>query len=450
MSSIFLLLQKVHETVHDFPMKTNYSEPKIFTGGVDINQWSKLSKKEKKEALKKHWYVYYSFRNPKTGKLVRQTNIKGEANRYHDKRSRYHILKTIKHSLEIVLREGYDPYADNSKLKDYLEKRLEIKNNVDKNQESEINAASIEPIIQSSKTIEIIEAFALVLKLKKNAMAANSFVRYKSRINRFNKWLLSNGFNSRTDIGEVKKKDVINYLNEMLENTSARNRNNARTDLSSFFQTLYDNDLITLNFVKEINIIKTTSKRNKSFSPKQEKEIFQYLKQNDPTLLLFIKFMCYGLLRPIEICRLKVNDVDIKDKKLYVKAKNQPVKIKIIPNILLNDIPDLQKLNPLNPLFSRDDYGLEWASKEESRKDYYSKQFKKVKDKFGLTSDYGLYSFRHTYIAKMYKKLVQESSPNKAKSELMLITGHTSMSGLENYLRSIDAELPKDYSNLLT
>ena len=42
-----------------------------------------------------------------------------------------------------------------------------------------------------------------------------------------------------------------------------------------------------------------------------------------------------------------------------------------------------------------------------------------------------------------------ESSPFEAKSKLMLITGHTSMSALEKYLRDIDAELPPDFSEML-
>lgn len=81
MSSILLLLQNVHENVHVFKMKPNYSEPKIYTGGVDINKWNKLSKEEQKAALEKDWYIYYSFRNPKTGKLERQNNFKGGINR---------------------------------------------------------------------------------------------------------------------------------------------------------------------------------------------------------------------------------------------------------------------------------------------------------------------------------------------------------------------------------
>ena len=59
MPTIFLLLQKVHENVHVFPMKLNYSQPKIYTGGVDVSRWSKLTKQEREKALSKDWYVYF-------------------------------------------------------------------------------------------------------------------------------------------------------------------------------------------------------------------------------------------------------------------------------------------------------------------------------------------------------------------------------------------------------
>ena len=56
MSSISVLLLAVHDTVHDSRMKLNYSEPKIYTGGIDSKQWTKLSKTEQKEALEKSWH----------------------------------------------------------------------------------------------------------------------------------------------------------------------------------------------------------------------------------------------------------------------------------------------------------------------------------------------------------------------------------------------------------
>ena len=84
----FLLLRTVNATVNVLNMKLNYSEPKIFTGGVNISQWTKLTSLEKKDALEKDWFVYFSFRNPDTGKLKKQPFIKAGAN----KRSRTKII----------------------------------------------------------------------------------------------------------------------------------------------------------------------------------------------------------------------------------------------------------------------------------------------------------------------------------------------------------------------
>lgn len=230
---------------------------------------------------------------------------------------------------------------------------------------------------------------------------------------------------------------------------TARTRNNHRTDLSSFFQILEDNDIVATNFIKKIPVLKTKAEKNKTYTPTQEKEVFEYLEQNDSLLLLYIKFISYNFLRPVEVNRLRVRDIDFKDKKLYVKTKNKALKVKIIPDILIKELPDLSKLNQDNYLFTPNGLGLEWDAEENNRRDSFSKRFKTViKDHFKLGSEYGLYSFRHTFITKLYRNLRETKSPFEAKSILMNITGHSSMNALEKYLRDIDAELPEDYSNL--
>jgi integrase len=147
---------------------------------------------------------------------------------------------------------------------------------------------------------------------------------------------------------------------------------------------------------------------------------------------------------------LKVRDLDIKDKKLYVRAKNKAVKIKIIPEILIKDLPDLSSLNKDEFLFTPSKIGGEWVATENNRRDFFSKRFKTVvKDHFKLGADYGMYSFRHTFITKLYRELRKTYTPFESKSILMNITGHSTMTALELYLRDIDAELPEDYSHLL-
>lgn len=145
----------------------------------------------------------------------------------------------------------------------------------------------------------------------------------------------------KSSVTVISKKLVNEYLNTVLKTSSARNRNNTRTDIGSLFQVLEDNEIVSDNFVRKINVIKTVLIRNKTYTPKLQKDIYNYLEDNDPLLLLFVKFVSYNFLRPVEVCRLRIEDVDIEDKKIYVRAKNKPVKIKIIPDILLESLPDL-------------------------------------------------------------------------------------------------------------
>lgn len=447
MSKYFLVLQTVNDTVNDFTlksvnllsMKKNYSEPKISTGGIKISEWNKLSSKQKKEALEKDWFVYYSFRSKIDGKLKRMPFVKAGANRFKTKEERYEYLKTLKDALEYLLKKGLNPYEDNDpNLIENILKETGTPVQVEKSKEI--------PVIESQTTNElsIKEATDFVLRMKSKTLAKNIYKNYENRIRKF-----TSLFDEKIPISKIDKKAVNDYLNDTLLKNSARTRNNHRTDLSTFFQTLEDNDIISNNFVKKIPVLKTKAEKNKTYTPTQEKDIFDYLEKNDTLLLLYIKFISYNFLRPVEVNRLMVKDIDLNDKKLYVKTKNKPLKIKIIPDILLDELPDLSKLDQDNYLFTPNGFGLEWDAEENNRRDSFSKRFKTVvKDHFNLGSEYGLYSFRHTFITKLYRKLREEKSPFETKSILMNITGHSTMDALEKYLRDIDAELPEDYSNL--
>ena len=453
MSSILLLLQRVHQNVHQTGHtldRKKFSEPRIYTGGVDITLWNELSIDERNKAISKDWYIYYKFIDDATGKLKRMPNIKGGCNKYKTKKERIKILAQLRDALEYLLDKGLNPYLDSdmsmlelentsasSAIKPITAPILKIK-------EIEVNP---EPIKVETKQIvmSIKEAFDYALKIKKKSLNDTSYINFAGRINRFRKALDENA-----PITSLTRKITNEYLNGILEKTSARNRNNSRIDLSSLFEVLANDEIIPENFIKRINTIKTKPERNKTYTPDLQQDIYSYLEKNDTILLLFIKFISYNFLRPVEVCRLKVGDLDIKDKKLYVRAKNKAVKIKIIPEILIKDLPDLSSMNKDDFLFTPSKIGGEWIATENNRRDYFSKRFKTiVKDHFKLGADYGMYSFRHTFITKLYRELRKSYSPFEAKSVLMNITGHSTMSALELYLRDIDAELPEDYSHLL-
>ena len=445
MSTISLLLQAVHDTVHDLPMKTNYSEPKIFTGGIEFSQWNKLSKQEQHDAFSKDWYVYFSFRNPETGKMIRQTNVKLDANRIKIPKERFEYLKTVQQDLYLLLRKGFNPYLNNTELKNKITKNPDLVIDVlIPENKTFIEAPSVKII--NEQTIR--QAFDFGLKNKINVLGKASYTNYKGRINRFLAWLDTND-SSSNGISTLIKKNINDYLNSVLENSGATNRNNTRADLSSLIQLLVDNDIMTINFVKSISILKSKPERNRTYTDKQEIDILNYLGENDPVLLLYIRFINYNFLRPVEVNRLKIGDLDLEGKKLFVRAKNKTVKIKIIPQKIIDLLPDLSKMDRNDYLFTKTTIGGEWKTEENNRRDFYSKKFKVIKDVFGLDKNYGLYSFRHTAITNLYKEFSKTLTPFETKSILMQITGHQTMEALEKYLREIDADLPVDYSGKL-
>ena len=406
-----------YANAYDLSSKKRYSEPKIFSANGDLN---------------KRWYVYFSFRNPQSGKLERQTPIYGGANRYHTKAQRLEVLTMLRKRLSHLLGQGFSPYEDNTHL---------VQTN--QNMETTVqpgNASKLKAVVSIEKGVE------MVLKLKKATLANTSYADFNSRLQRFVVWI-NQRYALTNPIEVITKGDVIAYLNHVLENSSARNRNNTRVDLGSFFQTLKDNELVSENFVRDINVLKTTPKRHKNYSQQQVDAIFRHLQKEDPMLLLFIQFISYNFLRPIEVCRLRVKDLNIAEKTLTVQAKNKKVKVKRIPEILLKELPNLNEMSQEHFLFTPKGFGLPWESKETNKRDYFTKRFNSVVKKyFSLGEHYGLYSFRHTFITKLYKELNKNATPFEVKSKLMLITGHSTMTALEKYLRSIDAQLPDDYS----
>ncbi|MCX7551841.1 tyrosine-type recombinase/integrase [Xanthomarina sp. F2636L] len=423
-----------HVLEHSLLKKKIFSAPKIYTANGD---------------LKKRWHVYYSYRHPETGKLQRMKNIYGNANRYETKEDRLAILSVYRMKLLSLLKEGFNPFEDNTQRYQQREdKRLNPV--IDKHSEKEKSTAVKElEVAPQEPVLTYREAFEKGLKFKEKLISDTTKRSYENRLKNFLLWVEKH-YPNLESITAIDKKLVMEFLNHILDQTSARNRNNYRTDLSSIMQALEDNDIIASNFIKKIPVLKSIPQRNKTYSKEEQEAIFEHLEETDKTLLLFIKFISYNFLRPIEVCRLRVGDLDITNKRIQFKAKNSPLKTKIIPDLLLQDLPDLSKLNKRDSLFTPDGIGGNWESELSNKRDYFSKRFKRVvKDKFNLGADYGLYSFRHTYITKLYRELVKGSSPFEAKSKLMQITGHSSMKALEKYLRDIDAEFPDDYSELI-
>jgi hypothetical protein len=278
---IFELLLK---NEYDLGNLKHYSEPKIYTANGDIS---------------KRWYVYFSYRNPETGKLKRQPPIYKEANKLKNKTARLEYLTTIKVVLSSMLKKGYSPYED----AEATDKRLESQK-----KKRKPSIAKKEQVASQRKQYTVKETLEFALSQRKPSWKKKTASTLTGHYKKFMKWLEENKLLDN-DIKDLKKRDISLFLNTIkkaqtkkeilqgkeLETISQKTRNNFRATLSLLFAQLEDDEIIDNNFIAKIRQVKSTPKKNKPFSKEQIIDIRNYLDKNDPYLRTFIQFMSWKI-----------------------------------------------------------------------------------------------------------------------------------------------------------
>lgn len=150
--------------------------------------------------------------------------------------------------------------------------------------------------------------------------------------------------------------------------------------------------------------------------------------------------------RPVEILRIKVEDIDFNKRTIRTETKTKSSKIKIIPEIIINDIKEYAK-GKSGYLFKPDNF-IEWDLAENDKRVYFTRRFSRFRERNNIDEGFKMYSFRHTFITKLYLEFRKELSKEESIKKLSLITGHESRA-IFNYIQVNDVELPEDYSEYL-
>lgn len=414
MKAFFLPLNSsVPQKVPVFIFNKLYSKPRLYIPKI---------KGTDKPDINKPWYVSFRYRNEK-GILEKFIEKKG-INRIKTIAERKKAGQNLCKAIHRLLQEGYNP------IEARKQKLLEKTN------------------------FTIIEAFDLAYKERSKNWtdATKSSSSYQYRY--FKNWLTDNKM-AAMNIKDLKKRHIVIYLNELTDENArnAKTRNNHKLLISSLVSQLVHDDILEYNFVKDIPLLKSKANKNKPFTFEQLKSIKEYLQVNDPYLLQFMQFLTYSFLRNVEICRIRVKDVDLKNNRITVNTKTEENAVIFIVDPLrkILDTMELEKYSPDHFIFTPNKTPGEWLSGEKQRVSYFSKRFTKLKkaigEDIGLAKEHSIYSCRHNAVLNLYNsKLKQGLTDLEAKHQLMPITRHKSLSGLENYLRNIGALLPKDYS----
>lgn len=394
-----------------------WKDPSIYPKVIQDKSILEFSGNEKNKLTKKglRWYVYFSFFNPEAGKdgkyekhLVPTYGMNRDFPKFGD---RYKAAHRLLNSTKKLLEDGFSP--------------LDVQ-------------------VMDGEILTMDKALDLSLANKKVKVASETYSSYELRVEQLKKFLRKKKV-LNTDTHSFNYKILREFFNKVAKDSSVANRNNVLQALKAVFTDMYKNEYIPENYLRRIDIEKTANNRFKSYSQQEADKIIKYLDSNDPVMSLFIKFIGYNFLRPVEVVRLKVSDLDLENKLLSVFVKQGRYKTKRIPDDIIKDLSNYDLSKKDNFLFSKDQISGKWDRKEVGRRNYYSQRYIKIKKELGFGAGYTMYSFRHTYITIGYKNLRKRLSKDDALDTLMGYTGHETRDALKKYIHHVDAEIVGEY-----
>ncbi|WP_299153021.1 tyrosine-type recombinase/integrase [uncultured Christiangramia sp.] len=384
--------------------------PKI----IETKTLKEFSLQEKKDLTRKgfRWYVYFRYLNPETNKFQKiiapTLNINRNFPKFED---RYREMRELRDSIKRMLEDGKSPF---------------------------------DVQIVDGEVLTMDKALDLSLERKKVKVGSETYKSYEIRVKQLKAYLKKRGV-LKSDTHSFSTKIFREFFNQIAKETSVANRNNTLAALGSIFTDMYKNENIPENWLKRLDKEKTANNRFKTYSHQQASKIIEYLEEADPVMALFIKFIGYNFLRPVEVVRLKAGDIDLENKLLSVFVKQGKSKTKRIPDEIVSTLQnyDLTKSDKL--LFNKSELVGTWKRDEAGRRNYYSQRYMKIKKELGYGEGYTMYSFRHTYITIGYQNLRKRLSKDDAMDTLMGYTGHESRDGLKKYIHYHDAEIVGEY-----
>ncbi len=331
----------------------------------------------------KQWFVYYSCRDPRTGKMVRFRNYDGFTGLTPDEK--YEHAKQLIETFSERLRAGWTPFIDDTRA--VYSDHLEYKTVADLYGSRRAGNNTIRPWISK------------FLEQEKPGVKYETYLTYKSKFRIFVLWLESQGIGNN-DIRTFDNNLIITFFrfiidDRMLSRVSIKNY---RMLLRRAFEYFRRQGIILINPVHDTPPCSRINDNAPRPIQRQDVEKFKKSIARDPELELSIKFMFYCGMRPgKEIRKLKIQDIDFISGIIHVNrdnAKNGKDRMVTIPQQFLDELraSGLSKMHRGYYIFGAGGYpGFKPIGKNK-----LGRHFKTIRDRMGMPVEYKHYSWKHT------------------------------------------------------
>jgi len=378
--------------------------PKLYDGNGDI---------------RKKWFVYFSYRNPRDNKMTRFRIFEGFGTLFTKKERYAHSQKMIREYTE-RLNHGWNPFVEDRKGAIY---------------DDNLRYASVLRIFKNARSgNKTFNYYSNLFLPEVKGMADKTYKNYVSKYRTFDAWLMKNGYDGndiRTITPDTMQQFFLFLIND--EKLARITIKKYQHMLERMFNWCIKKKYLKVSPVQ--NLPKTTRENDKAPRPINEADINKLvaeIKKTDRQLWLTVQLEYYCFLRPgleIRFARIKWFDLArgvISIPKEMIKSRHD--KVVIIPKQFREFLLNEMKFH----LFPTDYYligqngmpGLQPLGSNNLRN-----RFNIIRDKLGLPKEYKLYSWKHTGNARAADAGIPAYHRQKQN-------GHESMRSLEEYLKN--------------
>jgi len=331
---------------------------------------------------KKKWYVYFSCRNPKNGRMVRFRLFKGFTQlKTREKRIEYGKKVVVEVAQKLI--NGWTPFEKESGViyNDSLAYQ-NVKNNYEFQRKNN-------------------RSFNYLINLYLETLVGirpSTLATYKSKFRYFQAFLVK-GKIEGNDFVCFRNADAVKFQQYLKEERKLSNKSlNAYTILmKAFFNYLTSNFGLKINAFEGFRRLPVETKRPKVFTPEILHRFMDVARRVDPQMGLVFQLIYNCFVRPKELRFLKIENIDFARSKIKVPAsiaKDKQERVVDVPDYLLQKMKDLGFNSLPDSLFITSIDGKPGI--KPVSKNFFYIRFIRIKKIAQIPRGYILYAFKHT------------------------------------------------------
>lgn len=267
----------------------NYKLPKLYDGDNDLDQ---------------RWFVYFSYRHPETGKMKRfRIFISSKYRTATARREKAHEL--IK-QYSVKLKQNWNPFEH-----------------------------------EHIQLVTAIIAMDRILEIKKSSIRPRSYYTLKNIVKSFQEYLKAHKL-ERISINDFSSRQAIEFLDwsKMHYKLSNRTVNYRRMNMKTLFNDLIYREYVEVNPFDKTRKLPVEETSIIAYTPSELRKLTDNLPKYNYNLYVIARMIFYCYIRPQEICRLKISDIDLDAQVIHLpgrSSKNKKSEVVVIPDQLKDD-----------------------------------------------------------------------------------------------------------------